>query len=156
MTHRKHPSQPARKAPAAAHAGDQGRLTVPNDPRSMDDAQNHVIALVEQHGYPKASAFALRLALHEAMMNAFKHGHKDLPATTPVFLHYAVEDARVELMIEDQGPGFSPQDVPDPTLEENIEKGSGRGLLLIKAYMSVVEYNDRGNRLRMVYERPEA
>jgi serine/threonine-protein kinase RsbW len=45
--------------------------------------------------------------------------------------------------------------VPDPTLEENLERGSGRGLLLIRAYMSRVEYNDKGNRLSMTYTRPK-
>jgi serine/threonine-protein kinase RsbW len=46
--------------------------------------------------------------------------------------------------------------VPDPTLEENIERGSGRGLLLIKAYMSSATYNAKGNKLTMVYQRPRA
>jgi serine/threonine-protein kinase RsbW len=89
-------------------------------------------------------------------MNAFKHGHKNLPTDTPITLRYAVNDATVTMEIEDQGPGFNPDDVPDPTLEENIERGSGRGLLLIKAYMSSATYNAKGNKLTMVYQRPRA
>jgi serine/threonine-protein kinase RsbW len=60
------------------------------------------------------------------------------------------------LAVEDQGPGFDPGSVPDPTLEENLERGSGRGLLLIRAYMASVRYNASGNRLEMIYERPSA
>jgi serine/threonine-protein kinase RsbW len=58
------------------------------------------------------------------------------------------------MAVEDQGPGFNPDAVPDPTLEENLERGSGRGLLLIKAYMASASYNAKGNRLEMVYRRP--
>lgn len=134
---------------------DTGELSIVNEQNALDDAQNRVIAVVERHGYPKASLFALRLALHEAIMNAFRHGHKTLPATTPVFVRFKVSDKKVDLTVEDQGPGFVPTDVPDPTLEENLERGSGRGLLLIKAYMSKVEYNAKGNALRMVYSRPK-
>lgn len=137
-----------------AHPPQRGTIAVVNDARAMDDAQNRVVAFLEQEEYPKASLFALRLALHEALMNAFKHGHKDLPKTTPVYLTYEVSHDHVDLDVEDQGPGFTPETVPDPTLEENLERGSGRGLLLIRAYMSKVEYNKKGNRLSMRYARP--
>jgi serine/threonine-protein kinase RsbW len=133
---------------------DQGTLSVPNEQRAMDEAQNHVIALAEKRGFPKASLFAVRLALHEAIMNAFRHGHKGLAPTVPVHVKFQVSDQHIDLTVEDQGPGFDPQDVPDPTLEENLERGSGRGLLLIRAYMSIVEYNAKGNALRMVYDKP--
>jgi serine/threonine-protein kinase RsbW len=132
-----------------------GVLVVVNSAEAIEAAQQHVAKAAEQLAYPKASVFALKLAMHEAIVNAFKHGHKELPASTPVRVRYAVEALHVELEIEDQGPGFDPQAVPDPTLEENIERGSGRGLLLIRAYMSRVEYNAKGNRLLMVYRKPD-
>jgi serine/threonine-protein kinase RsbW len=137
-------------------AAQRGSLDVTNDPRAIDDAQNRVVAAAEHAGYPKASVFALKLALHEALMNAFRHGHKHLPASVPVHFSFAVSPKQIDLTIEDQGPGFNPSEVPDPTLDENLERGSGRGLLLIKAYMSKVEFEGRGNRLRMVYARPQA
>jgi serine/threonine-protein kinase RsbW len=129
-------------------------LTVANDPRAIEQAQAAVIGAAERLGYPKASVFALRLALHEAVTNAFKHGHKDLPASVPVTLRYKATPETIDLVIEDQGPGFKVEEVPDPTTDENLERGSGRGLLLIRAYMSTVEYNERGNALHMVYKRP--
>jgi len=129
-------------------------LTVANDPRAIEQAQGTVIDAAERLGYPKASVFALRLALHEAMTNAFKHGHRDLPASVPVTLRYTATPETIDLTIVDRGPGFNVQDVPDPTTDENLERGSGRGLLLIRAYMSTVEYNASGNALHMVYKRP--
>jgi serine/threonine-protein kinase RsbW len=66
-----------------------------------------------------------------------------------------VKAQQIECSVEDQGAGFTPEEVPDPTLEENIERGSGRGLLLIRAYMTSVEYNKKGNKVTMVYDKPE-
>ena len=54
---------------------------------------------------------------------------------------------RVVVEIEDEGPGFDVEDVPDPTAEENLEKPSGRGIMLMRAFMDRVEYLDRGNRV---------
>jgi serine/threonine-protein kinase RsbW len=56
--------------------------------------------------------------------------------------------------IEDRGPGFDPGAVPDPTLEQNLEIPSGRGLMLMRAYMTSVTFNPAGNRVRLLYRRP--
>jgi serine/threonine-protein kinase RsbW len=130
------------------------RLDVPNEPKAIDKAQAQVVDALEREGYPKASLFAVRLAMHEAITNAFVHGHRELGGDMPVHIEYRVGPAETEITIEDQGPGFDPAAIPDPTLDENLERGSGRGLLLIRAYMSVAEYNAKGNMLRMVYKRP--
>ncbi|MEZ6105268.1 MAG: ATP-binding protein [Pirellulaceae bacterium] len=51
--------------------------------------------------------------------------------------------------ITDEGSGFDPNAVPDPTEDENLEKTSGRGLLMMELYMSEVNFNDQGNSVRM-------
>jgi serine/threonine-protein kinase RsbW len=71
-----------------------------------------------------------------------------------VGVQYRVGDKDLEVVIEDQGPGFDPGSVPDPTLDENLENPSGRGMTLMRAYMTEVRYEGRGNRLRMRYKRP--
>ena len=53
----------------------------------------------------------------------------------------------MRVVIEDQGPGFRLEDVPDPTEDENLEKPGGRGIMLMRAFLSLVEYNERGNRV---------
>lgn len=133
---------------------DRGTVRFINDNQDSEAVQNAIVDSMDRHGYSKASRFAVRLALTEAIANAFKHGHKTLPAHTPIELEFAVTAAQVRVAIEDQGPGFKPEDIPDPTLEENIEKASGRGLMLIRAYITQVSYNAKGNRLEMVYEKP--
>ncbi|GJQ29819.1 MAG: hypothetical protein HBSAPP03_17030 [Phycisphaerae bacterium] len=131
------------------------RVQIINDAAAIEQAVSGVVAALERHHYPKASLFAVKLCLHEALSNAFRHGHRGLPPSTPVALAYLASPDHVEIFIEDRGPGFDPASVPDPTLDENLERGSGRGLLLINAYMAVAEYSPAGNALHMVYRRPD-
>ncbi len=106
------------------------------------------------HGYDDGARFAIRLAIEEAVVNAFRHGNREDPAKTVRFVaDIGVDAAAFE--IEDQGAGFDPRRVPDPTADENLEIPSGRGVMLIKAYMTEVEYLPPGNRLRMVYRRAQ-
>lgn len=120
----------------------------------IDRAEESLLAALTRHGYTETSKFAVRLAVEEALSNAFHHGHKSLPPTTPVQFDYVVGPVEVRLSVEDQGPGFTPAEVPDPTMDENLELPSGRGLLLMRAYMTSVEYAGRGNVLRMQYTKP--
>lgn len=129
-------------------------MTVLNDRAEIERAEEAVLGAMEQMGYPRASLFAVRLCMHEAISNAFRHGHQGLPPDTPIHVHFEATSERVAIEVRDQGPGFDPLAVPDPTLEENLERGSGRGLLLIRAYMATAAYNQTGNALSMVYQRP--
>jgi serine/threonine-protein kinase RsbW len=148
-------SNAASSAPIPSGA-DSGHTRFADDHQSSEAAQNAVVESMDRHGYSKASRFAVRLALAEAIANAFKHGHKGLPPSTSIGFSFEVADDRVLVVVEDQGPGFKPEDIPDPTLDENIEKASGRGLMLIKAYITHVAHNAKGNRLEMIYEKPKA
>ena len=98
--------------------------------------------------------FSVRLALEEALINAIKHGNQMDPDKS-VEISWEVTDSTVRVSIEDQGKGFDPSTLPDPTLEENLERSSGRGVMLIHHYMTSVGYNEKGNRITMVKERSE-
>lgn len=142
-------------------ASDRGQvehadLWITNDRAIIDSIQDRVVNAADEHGYSSSAQFALRLAMEEAIVNAFKHGHRDLPPETQVHVEFEVSPSRIFFMVEDQGPGFTPESVPDPTLDENLERPSGRGLVLMRAYMTRVEYNDRGNRVEMELHRPES
>lgn len=130
------------------------KLTLPNDPEAFRRAESDLLQAIEACKYPEASTFAVRLALEEAVVNGFKHGNRGAPDST-VELFWEVDPDRVTIEVEDQGRGFTPDTVPDPREPENLERPSGRGIMLMKAYMSHVEYNDAGNKVTMVYERPE-
>lgn len=130
--------------------------SIPNDPEAIGRVRDRLADLLVRHGFPEASAFAIRLAFEEAISNAFRHGHGHLPREERVEVRLSVDPSRVQIEVEDRGPGFDPTSIPDPTLLENLEKPSGRGLMLMRAYMTSVEHNERGNRVRMVYVMPDS
>jgi serine/threonine-protein kinase RsbW len=121
---------------------------------SIERLQSEVSDALHRHGFGDAAAFAIRLALEEALVNGFRHGNRGDPTKT-VTVRCAIDDAEAEVDVTDQGEGFDPSSVPDPTAEENIEIPSGRGIMLMRAYMSVVEYVPPGNRLRIVYRKAD-
>lgn len=122
----------------------------------IDRVESAVLGALERFGYPDASRFAVRLALEEALVNAFMHGHRGLPPEETVHVRYRVTADELMISITDRGPGFRPEHVPDPTAEEHVELPSGRGLMLIKAFMTSVSHENNGNRLVMTYKRPPA
>lgn len=108
----------------------------------------------EQLGYGNSAIFAVRLAIEEAITNAFEHGHQGLSDDLTIRVEYRVSRESIDVAVEDQGPGFIPEKLPDPTLLENLSKPSGRGVMLMKAYMSEVHFNSKGNRVKMRYLMP--
>jgi serine/threonine-protein kinase RsbW len=123
-------------------------ITIPSETSAGHEVQERIVAMLEEREYSMRDVFAVRLALEEALVNAIKHGNQLDPDKT-VRIHCDVEQDRIYVEIEDQGPGYNPDDVPDPTLDENIERASGRGLMLIKSFMNRVEFNETGNCIKL-------
>ena len=112
--------------------------------QEIADALDAVAGLMAGLGFPDKDVFGVRLALEEALVNSVKHGHRNDP-TRRVSLRYRVVPDCALVEVEDEGPGFDPRQVPDPTDPDNLERPSGRGLLLMRAYASWVRHNQRGN-----------
>ena len=83
-------------------------------------------------------------ALGNLVENALRHGDGR------ILLQAHRRDGRIELHVRDEGPGFDTSSLPDPTDPANLERRSGRGLLLMRAFLSEVRYNDRGNEVMLV------
>lgn len=134
---------------------ESGSVTLVNERSAIERIESAILDAADRHGYAKVSKFAIKLSLEEALANAFRHGHKDIPHE-PVTVEYSVGPSEVRIDIEDRGPGFDPAVIPDPTLDENLEQPTGRGIMLIRAYMTRVGFNATGNRVEMVYRKPGA
>lgn len=121
----------------------------------QDDArtvQEQLLQALRDHGYDESACFAIRLATEEALINAVKHGNRNDPEKQ-VTLDCSIDERRIVIDIADEGNGFDPDTVPDPTLDENLSLPSGRGIVLMRSFMTRVEFNGSGNRVSMVYER---
>ncbi|NLF30101.1 MAG: ATP-binding protein [Planctomycetes bacterium] len=129
---------------------------IPNSTAAAREVAAQVVAEAEARGYSPEAVFAIKLALEEALTNAIRHGNRRDPAKMVRF-EYSVSPTCTEICIADQGGGFDPAAVPDPTADENLECPTGRGIMLMRAYMDHVEFNERGNAVRMVkFNRPTA
>jgi len=111
--------------------------------------EEQLLEEVARRGYGKAEIFAIRLALEEVLVNAIKHGNK-YDQNKSIQVDHEIDENRVVFTITDEGEGFHPADVPDPTADENLEKPCGRGLMLMQAFMDEVVYNNRGNQVRLI------
>jgi serine/threonine-protein kinase RsbW len=131
---------------------DSTRLTIRSDLSAIPATVHQIIEEIRAHGYSDDALFAVRLALDEGISNAVRHGNKNV-LDRLVHIDYHVDECAAVISIEDQGEGFHPDHLPDPTADENLEKPCGRGVMLIQAYMTEVSYNARGNRVTMVKRR---
>ena len=96
------------------------------------------------------------LTISESMINAIQHVNKFYPSKTAI-LRISKSDDALEVIVEDQGKGFTLDDIADPTNVENLLKPSGRGILIIRSFMDEVNVTRReggGSRLRMVKRIP--
>jgi serine/threonine-protein kinase RsbW len=116
---------------------------------AAERAERPLLEEVARFHYTEPATFAIKLAVEEAINNAIKHGNKFDPRKVVKF-SYDVGPQRTVVMVADQGDGFDPDALDDPTLDENLEKPTGRGVMLMHAYMDEVQYNAKGNRVRMV------
>jgi serine/threonine-protein kinase RsbW len=126
--------------------------SLPYHDLDIERLQREIAEALHARDYPREGVFAVRLAVEEALVNAFRHGNqRDASKHVTFTCRIDLESASFE--VADEGPGFDISSVPDPTDEANLEVPSGRGLLLMREYMSLLEFIEPGNRLRMVYRR---
>ena len=123
--------------------------TIPSNFNAGFAVQKQILDAAEKHGFKEQCLFAIKIAVEEALVNAIKHGNKLDPAKR-VIIEASISPKQAAISIEDEGPGFDRAAVPDPLSDENLEKPSGRGILLIESYMSAVSWSHGGRRVHMV------
>ncbi|MHC5035405.1 MAG: ATP-binding SpoIIE family protein phosphatase [Planctomycetota bacterium] len=131
------------------------QIVIPSLPRELNHAESAILPVLENEGYGERAIFAVKLALEEAVINAIKHGN-ELDDTKKVIIGFSIDDNKAVISVTDEGEGFDPAEVPDPTAEDYLMATSGRGLALINAYMDEVRYNDPGNEIVMIKYAPWA
>lgn len=123
-------------------------VEVQSDYRRCQEIRDEIVARAKMHRFCKRAVLGIRLALQEALVNAVKHGNRD-DFSKKVRIDYSVTSSEVRIRIADEGSGFDPDDVPDPTAPENLCTPGGRGLLMMRQFMSQVEFHGCGNIVEM-------
>lgn len=128
-------------------------LELPSDLQVIEDA---VAYLVERcRGFDFGGSrlnLNFRVGVTEAIANAVLYGNGRRVDRT-VRVEVSLDFERVVLRVVDEGPGFNPAAVPDPTLPANLDRAGGRGIFLIQKLMDEVSYNEAGNAVRLVLHR---
>ncbi|HKP38586.1 MAG TPA: ATP-binding protein [Pyrinomonadaceae bacterium] len=128
------------------------RLVLPSHIEAVADAAAAASEFARTCGLADDAAFGIDMAVREAITNAIVHGNKE-DDSKKVELTLNCSQNAVEIEVKDQGEGFDPGSVPDPTAPENILKTSGRGNFLIRNLMDEVDWSKRadgGTTVRMV------
>jgi CheY-like chemotaxis protein len=131
-------------------------------------------SVVRMHHCDRTELMRVGVALHEALVNAIQHGNLELNSelrqnderdyqnlaearrnqlpysNRRVFVSVRLSQAEAVYSVADEGPGFNPANLPDPTDPANLERIGGRGLTLIQTFMDRVTHNERGNKITMV------
>ncbi len=123
-------------------------VEIASDPAEARRVQDDIEARLKDCEFSEKEIFGIRLALEEALVNAIKHGN-NFDRNKKVHVAYTVDHERFDIRITDQGRGFDPEDVPDPTAVENLERPCGRGLMLMRYYMTDVAFTNNGNSVEM-------
>ncbi len=144
------PFFPSHSAPrhSSGMSSSSAELTLKRDFPSSLDSYHEFVELVlnrlKEHGWQHRDVFGVHMALEESISNGIRHGNKLDPGK-----HVAVEcrigPQHFWASVCDEGQGFRPADVPDCCSPECLELPGGRGLALMNAYMTRVQYNERGN-----------
>lgn len=123
-------------------------VCIRSDPAEARQVQQQIESALKAHQYCEHDIFAIKLAIEEALVNAIKHGNQ-MDRSKKVQISYHIRDEDFHIVIMDEGRGFDPGDIPDPTCPENVERCCGRGLLLMRHYMNEVSFSCQGNSVRM-------
>jgi len=123
-----------------------------SDTSLTSDAIESLLERLRADAWDDRDIFGVHLAVEEALVNAMKHGNQCCPEKY-VQLDFRLNGQSVQIEIADEGPGFDPTTLPDPTDAEHIDEPNGRGIMLMRSFMSRVEFNERGNRVLLEKQR---
>lgn len=115
-------------------------IEIESDPNNLITVEEFVNYFAKDLGLNEEQLATLLLAVTEATTNAIIHAN-NCDKTKLVKVDVTVQNSKLIIKVIDEGTGFDPSEIPDPTQPENILKDSGRGMYLMKVYMDDLKYN---------------
>lgn len=114
-------------------------ITLPSRIESIAEAAATTAEVAGRAGFPEEALFGIDMAVREAVTNAVIHGNRQ-DESLLVELGFANQRTALVITVRDQGAGFDPAAVPDPTVAQNLLKASGRGILFMRSFMDEVTW----------------
>ena len=124
------------------------KIRIDNDSHLLKEISKELIGSLQKQGVDENIIFDVHVAFEEALRNAMVHGNKSDPEKK-VMIETMITDGELMICVEDEGDGFDPDSLPDPTLGENLLKESGRGVYLVKHLMDDAVYEQEGRKAVM-------
>jgi len=115
-------------------------LEIESDSKNLITVEEFINYFAVELNLKEDKINGLLISITEAITNAIKHGNKS-DKNKLVFVDVTVEDDYLIIKVKDQGEGFNPAEIPDPTHPENLLKDSGRGIYLMKIYLDEITFN---------------
>ncbi len=115
-------------------------IEIESDPKNLITVEEFINYFCKELNINDDKMTGIMLAVTEATTNAIIHANKNVKLKL-VKINAEVEDGYLKITVKDEGKGFDPAIVPDPTEPENLLKDSGRGLYLMRTYMDELDYN---------------
>ena len=107
---------------------------------SVDHAEELAVGVAQRAGFGEEDLLKIGMAVRESMVNAVVHGNR-YNANKKVRFSVVKNSERFTIRIADEGEGFDYEEIPDPLAEENLLRGSGRGIFLIRSFMDELQIN---------------
>lgn len=127
-----------------------GQVKIPSDMSNIHRAEKLIDKLSKELKISDEIYGNISVCVVEAVSNAIQHGNK-YDVTKITLLSYKFINSSLEFTIKDEGTGFDLEQVPDPTLPENLENYKGRGIFLINHLADKVEYEDNGTMVTLTF-----
>jgi serine/threonine-protein kinase RsbW len=121
-------------------------LDLPSERGASRQIMDELLEQLDRHGWSATDKFGIHLAAEEAIVNAILHGNR-LDPRKRVHVICTISPDLFRIDITDEGDGFDPALVPDCTQEDRLTVPSGRGVMLMRSFMTRIEYNAKGNRV---------
>ncbi|HET54144.1 MAG TPA: ATP-binding protein [Ignavibacteria bacterium] len=125
------------------------RKEIFSDPELMPEVEQFVLDVAEEIGLNENKFNNISLAVAEAISNSIKHGNKN-DKNKKVFIKIEVKNDQMIVTLKDEGTGFDPNTIPDPTKPENILKESGRGVHIMRSLLDDLRFNFTPNGTEIV------
>ena len=127
-------------------------MVLASEHANVEQAVEQAEAFFSAHVEDDDVVYNLVLLTSEAVTNGIEHGNQFDPEKN-VTLEFIVSGSAIEIVVEDEGPGFERGFVPDPLSEDNLFAFGGRGLFLLESLADDVKYEDGGRRIRVTFKR---